>query len=233
MEKIRAILIDDERLSREELRRMLQDFPDVEVIAEAEQVEQAAELVKHWQPDLLFLDIQMPGYTGFDLLEMLDTVPEVIFVTAYDQYAVRAFETDALDYLVKPVRAERLSTAIDRMRKRWKEMGAGERRLFIKDGNRCHFIRLSDIWLFSSMENYARLHFGETYAHIKRSMHQLESILDPTVFFRINRSEIVNTTYIREMRQAANGRLQIRLHNDRILEISDRQTVRFKEQNRF
>ena len=161
MKKIKVILIDDERLAREELGRVIAGYADLEVIAEAQNADEAVQLIKEHQPDLIFLDIQMPEKNGFDLLEMLDDVPEVVFVTAFDQYAVKAFEANALDYLVKPVRDERFAKVIEKIRSKLNiSVSQAERHLFVKDGTKCHLIGLNEIFLIESMDNYARLYFN-------------------------------------------------------------------------
>lgn len=233
MKKIRVILIDDERLAREELRRMLNAYPDFEIVAEAANADGAAQLIVKHQPDLLLLDIQIPGKSGFDLLEMLQTVPEVIFVTAYDQYAVKAFEADALDYVVKPVRAERFSKVIEKVRGKLSRTSSLQQQIFVKDGNKCYFIRLDEIRLIESMENYARLYFGDTVTYLKRSLTQLETELDPAMFFRINRSQIINTGFIKHIEQTEGGRLNITLRDGKSLQVSERQSVKFKSNNRL
>jgi two-component system LytT family response regulator len=232
MKKIRVILIDDERLAREELRHMLEAYPDFEIVAEAANAEEAARLIEKYQPDLILLDIQMPGKSGFDLLEMLPQVPEVIFVTAFDQYAVKAFEADALDYVVKPVRAERLSKVIEKARNKLSRIPFPQQ-LFVKDGNKCYFIRLDEICLIESMENYARLYFRDITTYLKRSLNQLETELEPGMFFRINRSQIINTNFIKHIEQAENGCLNITLHDGKIVQVSERQSVKFKSHNRL
>jgi len=233
MKKMRVILIDDERLAREELRRMLDAYPDFEIVAESANAEEAAQLIEKHQPDLILLDIQMPGKSGFDLLEMLPQVPEVIFVTAYNQYAVKAFETDALDYVVKPVRGERFSKVIEKVRNKISRTPSPQQQLFVKDGNKCYFIRLDEIYLIESMENYARLYFRDITTYLKRSLNQLETELDPAVFFRINRSQIINTNFIKHIEQAENGRLGITLRDGKLLQVSERQSVKFKSNNRL
>jgi two-component system LytT family response regulator len=232
MKKISVILIDDERLAREELRRMLEEYTDFEIVAEAANADEAALLIVKHHPDLLLLDIRMPGKSGFNLLEMLPQVPEVVFVTAYDQYAVKAFEADALDYVVKPVRAERFSKVIEKVRAKLNKIAASQQ-FFVKDGNKCYFIRLDEICLIESMENYARLYFRDTVTYLKRSLNQLETELDPSMFFRINRSQIINTAFIKHIEQAGNGRLNITLHDGKLLQVSERQSVKFKSHNRL
>ena len=233
MKKIRVILIDDERLAREELRRMLGAYPDFEIVAEAANADESVQLIAKHKPDLILLDIQMPGRSGFDLLEMLPQVPEVIFVTAYDQYAVKAFEANALDYVVKPVRAERFSMVTEKVRNRLNKKQSSQQQIFVKDGNKCYFIRVDEIYLVESMENYARLYFKDTVTYLKRSLNQLETEFDPVMFFRINRSQIINTNFIKHIEQTENGRLNIALHDGKLLEVSDRQSVKFKANNRL
>jgi len=233
MKKIKVILIDDERLAREELRRMLNAYPDFEIIAEAANADESVPLIVKHKPDLILLDIQMPGKSGFDLLETLQQVPEVIFVTAYDQYAVKAFETNALDYVVKPVRAERFSKVVEKVKDKLSRVAPPQQQLFVKDGNKCYFIRLDEICLIESMENYARLYFRDTTTYLKRSLNQLETELDPALFFRINRSQIINTNFIKHIEQAEDGRLNITLHDGKLLQVSERQSVKFKSNNRL
>lgn len=232
MKKIKVILIDDERLAREELKRTIASYPDIEVIAEAGNADEAVHLIKKHQPDLIFLDIQMPEKSGFDLLEMLEDVPDVVFVTAFDQYAVKAFEADALDYLVKPVRDERFAKVIEKIRNKLNAAQLpAEKQLFVKDGNKCHFIRLSDVFLIESMDNYARLYFEDKKTYLKRSLNQLEETLDTGIFFRINRSQIINTNFISQIHQLPKGKLNITLKTGLLLEVSDRQSVKFKTLN--
>ncbi|HEY4194194.1 MAG TPA: response regulator [Mucilaginibacter sp.] len=232
MKKIKVIIIDDERLAREELKRSIANHPEIEVVAEASNADEAAGLIEKHQPELIFLDIQMPEKSGFDLLEMLDHVPEVVFVTAFDQYAVKAFEADALDYLVKPIRDERFAKVIDKIKNKLnaKPMPAGQT-LFVKDGNKCHFIRLSEVFLIESMDNYARLYFEDKKTYIKRSLNQLEATLDSGMFFRINRSQIINVNFIGQIHQLPKGKLNITLKTGLLLEVSDRQSVKFKTLN--
>ncbi len=238
MKIFKTIIIDDERLAREEVKRALENYPEFEVIGEASHVDEAIIIIEGLKPDIIFLDIHMPGKNGFDLLEELTIVPEVVFTTAYDQYAVKAFELNALDYLVKPLRDERFSKTIAKVKSELakKEEIKAEvlpmhRKIFIKDGEKCHFIPLSEIYFIESLENYARLYFGNQKAMIKRSLNLLEEKLDSTVFFRINRSQIINTQYIKEIHPYFNNKLQIILTTGETLEVSSRQSVKFKNWN--
>jgi two-component system LytT family response regulator len=224
---MKALIIDDERLARLELRRLLEAHPEVEIAGEARSGEEALELVAELDPDLLFLDIQMPGMTGFELLERLEDLPAVIFTTAYDEYAIKAFEVNAMDYLLKPIVPARLAAALGRMRPR-----AGRSRLeqvFVRDGERCWIVRLSDIYLLESEGNYTRLHFGGERPLIRRSLNSLEDQLDPAIFFRAGRKEILNLKWIERVDLAVSGGLAVTLRGGRSVEMSRRQSARLKE----
>lgn len=238
MKTFKTIIIDDERLAREEVKRALIGIPEFDIVGEASNVDEALIMIEELKPDILFLDIHMPEKSGFDLLEELTTVPEVVFTTAYDQYAVRAFEINALDYLVKPLRDERFSKTIEKVKT---ELAKKEeikvdvlpmhRKIFIKDGEKCHFIPLTNIHFIESLDNYARLHFGSDKAMIKRSLNLLAEKLDPKIFFRVNRSQIINTQYIKEIHPYFNNKLQIVLTTGDKVEVSSRQSAKFKNWN--
>ena len=238
MSLYKVIVIDDERLARTEVRRALEAYSKFEIVGEAGNVDEAIKIINTEQPDVLFLDIQMPGKTGFDLLEELGAVPEVVFTTAYDQYAVKAFEVNALDYLVKPLREERFNKTMEKVERRLLKSKESNRnpisihhKIFIKDGEKCHFIPLSHISLIESLENYARLYFKDEKVMVKRSLNSLEEKLDPKIFFRINRSQIINTEYIEKIHPYFNNKLQITLITGEVLEVSNRQSVKFKRRN--
>lgn len=237
MKTYKTIIIDDERLAREEVKRALSNYPEFEVLGEAANADEAIVLIEKERPDLIFLDIHMPEKTGFDLLEELTMVPEVVFTTAYDQYAVQAFEVNALDYLVKPLREERFSMTIEKIKAGFSKTEVKKDplpmhyKIFIKDGEQCHFIPLTDIRLIQSMDNYARLFFNDEKAMIKRSLNLLGEKLDPSVFFRINRSQIINTHYIKEIHPHFNNKLQIVLTSGEQFEVSSRQSAKFKNWN--
>jgi two-component system, LytTR family, response regulator len=237
MNTYKTIIIDDERLAREEVKRALANYPEFIVAGEASNVNDAANLIEKEHPDLLFLDIHMPEKSGFDLLEELAVVPKVVFTTAYDQYAVKAFEVNALDYLVKPLRDERFAVTIEKIQAEFSKMEARKNplpmhyKIFIKDGEQCYFVPLRDIRLIQSMDNYARFFFGNHKAMIKRSLNLIEEKLDPDVFFRINRSQIVNTEYIQRITPGFKHKLNIELTTGETLEVSSRQSARFKTWN--
>lgn len=237
MKKIKVVIIDDERLAREEIKRALQFYEDFVLIGEAENADDAKILIETEMPDLIFLDIQMPEKSGFDLLESLDNVPEVLFITAYDQYAIQAFEVSALDYLMKPIREERFAKAIQKirdtinMKSSLNDSLAKDRKIFIKDGEKRFFIQLDEIYLIESLENYTRLFFQDKKALQRRSLRQWEEMLDKNIFFRINRTEIINTQYIQEVKTTIGGRLEVKLKTGELLEVSNRQSARFRNQN--
>lgn len=229
MNKIRIIIIDDERLAREEIKRHLQDYPDFEIIGEAENADEAEAIIHTIHPDVIFLDIQMPGRSGFDLLESMNTVSEVIFTTAFDNYAVKAFEINAMDYLVKPIRKERFATAVDRIRTTFAEKELSETHtIFVKEGERFYLIKVKEIQLIESAGNYARLHFGNKKVLIKKSLSQLEKVFDSS-FFRINRKEIVNTSFINKIESLQKGRLSVCLQSGEKLIVSGRQSAALKK----
>jgi len=221
-----VLIVDDERAARNEIRRLLANYPDFEIAGEAANADDALKIINDQIPDLLFLDIQMPEKSGFDLLESLEKAPPVIFTTAYDQYAVKAFEVSALDYLVKPIRDERFEKAIAQSRQRLgKTDPAGQ--IFVKDRQQYHFIQWSSVHLIESMDNYARILFGNKNVFLKSSLNQLEDKLTSNIFFRINRAQIVNRQYIQTI-TTVDGRLKITLSTGAQLEVSERQSAKFR-----
>jgi two-component system, LytTR family, response regulator len=239
---IRAIIIDDERLARNELKKLLLDFPEIEVIAEAANAAEGVERIDSLNPDLIFLDIQMPGKTGFDMLSELERAPNVIFTTAYDEYALKAFEVNALDYLLKPVEPKRLADALQKLQIEEDKEPISDHtisinrsilsehdQVFVKDGERCWFVKLSDIRLFESVGNYAKVYFGPNKPLILKSLNALEERLDEKVFFRANRKHIVNLRLIEKIEPYFNGGLLLEMKGGEKIEVSRRQTVKFKE----
>ena len=237
----KVLLIDDERLARNELKKLLQDFPEIEVIGEAANADEGIEKIESLNPDLIFLDIQMPGKTGFDMLAQLDSAPDVIFTTAYDEYALKAFEVNALDYLMKPIEPNRLADAIQKLQlAEEKEIAASlgginrgtlteADQVFVKDGERCWCVKLGEVRLFESVGNYAKVFFGNNKPLILKSLNALEERLDEKVFFRANRKHIVNLRMIEKIEPYFNGGLLLDLHAGEKVEVSRRQAVKFKE----
>jgi two-component system LytT family response regulator len=227
MKKIRVLVIDDERAARSEIKRLLAGYPDFEITGEAANADDALRMIGEQTPDILFLDIQMPEKSGFDLLESLEQVPPVIFTTAYDQYALKAFEVSALDYLVKPIREERFEKAIIQARLRLgKADPAGQ--IFVKDRQQYHFIQWNSVHLIESMDNYVRIFFGDKNVFLKSSLNQLEEKLNGTMFFRINRAQIINRQYIQTI-TTVDGRLKITISTGAQLEVSERQSAKFRQ----
>lgn len=240
--KKNAIIIDDERLARNELKKMLALHPEIDVIGEAANAEEGLRLINELNPDLILLDVQMPVKTGFDLLQELEKLPAVIFTTAYDEYAIRAFEVNALDYLLKPIDPKRLSDAVQKfLAIDEKETMLSENRselrlslsesdqVFVKDGEKCWFVKLAEIRLFESVGNYARVFFGPNKPLILKSLNSLEERLDPRTFFRANRKHIVNLRMIERVEPFFNGGLLLEIKGGEKIEVSRRQAVRFKE----
>jgi len=238
---MKALLIDDERLARSELRRLLAAHPDITIVGEAVDVEDAAQKVAELKPGLLFLDVQMPGADGFTLLERLEPpLPAVIFTTAYDEFAVKAFEFNALDYLLKPVDPNRLIAALERLRHHGGAgPGAGapaqsqrlalEDKVFVREGDRCWFVAVKNIRLLESEGNYTRLHFDDQKPQLFRSLTAMEERLDPRSFFRANRKQVINLTWVEGIEPWFSGGLLVKLKGGLKIELSRRQAQDFRE----
>lgn len=234
---MKAIIVEDSKLARTELKHLLKSVETVEIIGEAENAEVAKEKIEKLVPDLIFLDIHMPGKTGFDLLEDLEYIPRVIFTTAYDEYAIQAFEHNALDYLQKPVKMERLVQAVEKVQQslRNEEVKSSENKLslsdqvFVKDGENCWFIDLSEIRHFEVYGNYTRIHFEDQTPLIPRSLSYMESRLDEKYFFRANRQEIINLKWIEKIEPWFSGTIRVYLKGGQTVDVSRRQSILFKE----
>jgi two-component system LytT family response regulator len=242
---MKALLIDDERLARTELRRLLAAFPDLQIAGEAANAKQAREQLAALKPDLIFLDVQMPGETGMDLLASLEPpVPHVIFTTAYDEFAVKAFELNALDYLLKPVDPARLASAMEKLREKLAGAGAespaarqaarerlaAEDKVFVREGDRCWFVEVKSIRLLESEGNYTRVHFDSAQPQLFRSLNAMEERLDPKYFFRANRRQIINLSWIDKIEPWFSGGLLVHLKGGAKVELSRRQAQEFREQ---
>ncbi|MGD1005636.1 MAG: response regulator [Ignavibacteriaceae bacterium] len=235
---MKALIIDDERLARVELRRLLAPFKDINIVGEAVNVEDALNKISELNPELIFLDIQMPGKNGFELLEELDSVPIVVFTTAYDEYALKAFEYNAMDYLLKPIEPKRLEDTIKKIVEKNRKTAIQEYgspvlkesdQVFVKDGDRCWFVKLINVRLFESEGNYVRLYFDDNKPLILRTLNYLDERLDNKTFFRANRKHIVNLKWIESMEPWHNGGLLVKLKGGNKVEVSRRQTIKFKE----
>jgi two-component system LytT family response regulator len=230
-----ALIVDDEPLARRELRRLLASHPSIEIVGEAGDIDEAHQRIDLLAPDVVFLDVQMPGGSGFDLLAQLDWLPRIIFTTAYDRYAVKAFDVNALDYLLKPIEPRRLAAALDKLQAtppvagREAHGNSPLEQLFVRDGPRCWFVPLRDVRVFSAEGNYVRMQWGQERPLLARSLAALESKLDPQRFFRANRQQIINIEFIRSVDLGAGGRLHVLLDDGREVQISRRQARQFRE----
>ena len=255
---MKIFIVEDSRLARQELRTLLAPHSDCEIIGEATDVETARTSIESLQPDVLLLDIHLPGATGFDLLDALDYIPIVIFATAYDQHALHAFERNALDYLLKPIAPERLSVALDRARERMQALNSAhtdtqkrakahsalgtqeaqgaqgtkksiDDTIFVRDGEQCWFVRLGEVSGFEVMGNYARVFFDGKHPLLSRSLGYLEEKLDPTLFFRASRSHLINLKWVASIQPAMSDGYLVKLRDGRAVEISRRQAKVLRE----
>lgn len=235
---IKAIIVDDERLAREGLKQLLAETGDIELVGEAANADEAIELVEKHKPQLLFLDIEMPEKNGFDLLEELIETPYVIFTTAYNEFALKAFEVNAMDYILKPIELPRLKEAISRVKKQIIEIDQQPKsnrtltetdQVFIRDGDKCWFVKLTDIRMIESAGNYAKIHFDKYQPLIHKTLNALDERLSPNLFFRANRQQIINLQYIDKIEPFFNAGFLIYLKDGTKVEVSRRQSVKFKE----
>lgn len=233
---MKAIIIDDERLARQELKNLLASYKEIEVIAECSDAIQAKEKINELKPDIIFCDIHMPGKSGLELVEEISATIDVVFVTAHDEHAIKAFELNAFDYLLKPVQADRLAETIKKLS--IKDMATRidndaplteKDMVFIKDGDKCWFVRLSDIRLFESEGNYVRVYFENFRPLILRSLNSLETRLNEKQFFRASRKHMINLSYIASVETWFNGGLNVKLKDGKEIEISRRQAVKLKD----
>ena len=233
---MKAFVVEDARLARQGLVRMLAAHPGIEVVGEADHPDTALPLIRASCPDVLFLDIQMAGADAFDLLAQLDMHPRIVFTTAHAEYAVRSFEFDTVDYLLKPISAERLAQAVRKLEAR--ALPAPESaqapldahsRIFIKDGERCHMVPLMSIRCFESCKNHVQVYFDATHAYVKKSLGNIEERLPRQIFFRVSRQHIVNLAAIRSIEEAMGAGYLLTLDNGKKLEISRRNAAQLKE----
>jgi two-component system LytT family response regulator len=237
---MKALVIDDERLAREELKELLEAHPEISVVGEASNVDEAIEAIGEHKPDLLFLDVQMPGGDGFELLERLEPpVPKVVFTTAFAEHAVEAFNVNALDYLLKPIDPERLADSVERLTGVGETDGAEPEghegplgptdEVFVRDGERCWFVEVAQLRLLESEGNYTRIVFENERPLLLRSLNTLESRLDPKVFFRANRSQIINLKWIEKIEPWFSGSLRVTLKGGEAVELSRRKAKLFRD----
>ena len=234
---MKALVIDDERLARKELISLLSNYQKIEIVGEAINADDAEEKIAELKPELLFLDIQMPGRDGFELLESLEIVPRVIFTTAYDEYALKAFEINALDYLLKPIRKDRLDECIQKaiinraaISQDTPQHKLGLRdQVFVKDGEKCWFVRLEEVRFFESDGNYIKVHFDNQKPMIHKSLNALDKKLDERSFFRASRKHIINLSWVESIESWFNGGLLVKMKGGEKVEVSRRQASKFKD----
>ncbi|GAA4962066.1 LytR/AlgR family response regulator transcription factor [Algibacter aquimarinus] len=243
MISLKAVIVEDSRLARNELKELIKEYKEIQLLGEAENVDKGYNLIIETKPDILFLDINMPEKDGFELLEMLDEVPIVIFTTAFDEYAIKSFEYNAFDYLLKPINQKRFSQSINKVIERATDNSLPEakndntlsldKQIFIKDGEKCWLVKIQDISMFEIVGNYTRVFFENNTPLIYKSLVQIEEKLPKDVFFRANRQQIININHVKKVVSWFNGKLKIQMNSGEEIEISRRQSYIFKEQLSF
>ncbi len=243
MNKIKAVIVEDSRLARNELKELISSQESISLVGEAENVDEGYDLIQKIKPELLFLDINMPEKDGFELLEMLDEVPLVVFTTAFDEFAIKSFEYNALDYLLKPINPKRFGESISKIKKRLSLTSEGkgsnqqllelDKQIFIKDGEKCWLVKVENISLFETVGNYTRVYFDGNRPLIYKSLAQIEEKLPNKVFFRANRQQLLNINHVGKVVSWFNGKLKIEMQSGEEVEISRRQSYLFKEQLSF
>ena len=230
---MKAIVVEDSRLAREGLLRMLSDFKELKIVGSADHPDSALKLIKAKRPEIVFLDIHMPGQSGFDLLDKLDYIPQIIFTTAYSEYAYRSFDYNPVDYLLKPISTERLGAAIDKLGVRDEpikpELLEMSSKIFINDGDHCHLVSVQDIRYFESCKNHSRVFFDNHKPFIKKALSNIESRLPKSKFFRANRQYIVNLNEIRSIDDNVSDGYDLIMNDGHVIEVSRRNAVELKK----
>ncbi|ALM09077.1 transcriptional regulator [Sediminicola sp. YIK13] len=240
MKPLTAVIVEDSRLARNELKELLKAHKEIELLGEAPNVDEGYKLINETKPDLLFLDINMPEKNGFDLLELLDDVPITIFTTAFDEYAIKSFEFNAFDYLLKPINQKRFTSSLEKV---FEKHNTGlpsesisesalslDKQIFIKDGEKCWLVKIQDVFMFEIVGNYTRVFFENNKPLIYKSLGQIEVKLPNDVFFRANRQQLININHVKKVVSWFNGKLKIEMISGDEIEISRRQSYLFKEQ---
>jgi two-component system, LytTR family, response regulator len=234
---MKAMIIEDSRLAKQELKELLLQHPQIDICAEASNARDALPIIQHERPELLFLDINMPGKNGFELLEMLDYEPQVIFITAYADQAIQSFNFNTIDYLLKPVSPERLRKSLIKIKSNEittppeAEPPALEpnSQIMLRDNDKCFWVKLQDIHYFESCGNYTQVFWGQTKVTLLRAIGKIEQRLPASHFFRANRQQIVNITEVTHVDTWVNGGYQLHLKSGSTLEISRRHAARFRQ----
>ncbi len=245
---MKAIVVEDSRLAREGLVRMLVEFKELDVIGAAEDVSAALALIEQHQPDVIFLDIHMPEQNGFELLAQITYQAKIIFTTAYAEYAVQAFEHNSVDYLLKPISKERLAKAISKLCNQNLSSNKAEEndeyeqgneqsnepilalnsRIFVKDNDQCHLIEIVNIDYIESCKNYVQIYFEQKKAFIKKTLNHVETRLPKQLFFRANRQFIINLQSVVTIVETINDGYELTMKDGKTIEISRRNTVKLK-----
>jgi len=233
---MKTIIVDDSRLARSELKRLLEEYPAIELCGEASNAHEARAAIEKYDPDIILLDIEMPAENGFELLASLDKVPEVIFTTAYDEFAVKAFEQNAIDYLVKPIEPDRLEKALEKAiliqqnKNEYPQNKIGiEDKVFVKDGNKCWFIKLRDVRFFETYGNYSRVYFEKEKPLINKPLTYLEKRLNPKKFFRANRQYIISLNHIHDISHWNHEAFRVTMSCGKKIKISRRKSQKFND----
>lgn len=241
---MKAIVVEDSRLAREGLVRMLAEFKELDVIGAAEDVSAALVLIEQHQPDVIFLDIHMPEKNGFELLAKMTYEAKIIFTTAYTEYAVQAFEHDSVDYLLKPISKDRLAKAINKLSyknliQNKAEMNdefeqgnepilALNSRIFVKDNDQCHLIEIVNIDYIESCKNYVQVYFEQKKVFVKKTLNHVEIRLPKQLFFRVNRQFIINLQSVVTIVETLNDGYELTMTDGKTIEVSRRNTVKLK-----
>jgi two-component system LytT family response regulator len=232
---VKALIIEDSRLARQGLARMLENFPNIEVIGAAENADLAFEEIEKKRPELLFLDIHMPGASGFELLANLDYEPKIIFTTAYSDYAIKSFDYNTVDYLLKPISHERLKSAIDKLESQQPESSSPEAkldlnsRIFLKDADQCHLVEIAEIRYIESCKNYVRIFYKDQKPFLKKSLNQIETRLPERHFFKASRQFIINLQAISAIDEAIGDGYDVTMNDNKVIHVSRRNATRMKE----
>ncbi|MFY0629419.1 MAG: response regulator transcription factor [Flavobacteriaceae bacterium] len=235
MIRLKAVIVEDSRLARNELKELIKSHKEIELVGEAENVDKGFELITTTNPDLLFLDINMPEKDGFELLEMLDEIPTTIFTTAFDEYAIKSFEYNAFDYLLKPINPDRFSKTIEKVieqslkeTQKEEELNA-DKQIFIKEKERCWLVKIKDITMFEIVGNYTRVYFENNQPLIYKSLTRIEERLPKATFFKTNRQQIINITHVKKVTPWFDGKLNVAMNSGAEIKISRRQSYVFKD----
>jgi len=228
---IKSIIVEDSELAQIELVNLLKSNSQIEVIGIAENGSKAIQLINDLNPDLVFMDIHLPDMDGFEVLNEINVLPQIIFTTAYDEYAIKSFDFNTIDYLLKPIKASRLTKAIDKIKSTEKDKPTLtiDNSIFIKDSDNYYIAQLKDIELFHTEGNYTKIFFNDKKPLLHKPLNKIEQRLDPNLFFRINRQEIININHIKKVDKWFKGKLKLTLTNGLEVEVSDRQSVKLKQ----